>query len=206
MGQAITQHHLQDALPGRRLTAWSAHSDRGSAYLADVGWAITYATHNRRRMLAAVERLLRERFGVFADWSTYVNCHHNHVQWETHGGRQLLVHRKGASSAHADEPGLIPGSMGTSSFHVLGRGCEEALCSSSHGAGRRLSRSEARQCVSMRDVERELKRVWFDHRLANALREESPSAYKDIHAVMRAQRELTRVAREMQPVLSYKGA
>jgi len=93
----------------------------------------------------------------------------------------------------------------TISFHVAGRGCLESLCSSSHGAGRRLSRSEAREKITTRQFHRQLEAVWFDHRRADAIRDEAPEAYKDIHAVMRAQRELTRIVREMRPLLSYKG-
>jgi tRNA-splicing ligase RtcB len=205
MGQAITTHHLRTAAPEHRLQAWPADSPQGAAYLQDVAWAIRYAHYNRDAMLRAVEGLLHERFGVTADWSSYVNCHHNHVQWEEHDGQRWLVHRKGAQSAMLDEPGLIPGSMGNASFHTAGRGCAEALCSSSHGAGRRLSRTEARHQISPRQLERELRSVWFDHRLVRLLCEEAPSAYKDIHAVMRAQRSLTRIVREMRPVLGYKG-
>jgi tRNA-splicing ligase RtcB len=134
-----------------------------------------------------------------------VSCHHNHVRRETHTGEELWVHRKGAISAAAGEPGLIPGSMGTRSFHVEGRGCAEALASSAHGAGRRLSRTEARQALTPRDVLRELREVRFDHRLASSLREEAPSAYKDIDGVMRAQADLVRIVRRLRPVLSFKG-
>ena len=120
--------------------------------------------------------------GVAADEGSYVSCNHNHVRRETHGGEALWVHRKGAISAATGEPGLIPGSMGTHSFHVEGRGCAAALSSSAHGAGRRMSRTDARRTVSAKDVARELRGVWFDHRLAAGLREEAPSAYKDIDA------------------------
>jgi tRNA-splicing ligase RtcB (3'-phosphate/5'-hydroxy nucleic acid ligase) len=95
--------------------------------------------------------------------------------------------------------------MGTASFHTLGRGCEAALGSSSHGAGRRLSRTEARRSVSMRQMRRQMQSVWFDHRGTERLRDEAPAAYKDIYAVMRAQKELTRAVRELRPILCYKG-
>jgi tRNA-splicing ligase RtcB len=95
--------------------------------------------------------------------------------------------------------------MGTSSYHVEGRGCEEALASSSHGAGRAMSRSEARRTIHVRDLHREMRGVWFDHRLAGGLRDEAPSAYKDITAVLRAEGDLTRIRRRLRPVLCYKG-
>jgi tRNA-splicing ligase RtcB (3'-phosphate/5'-hydroxy nucleic acid ligase) len=134
-----------------------------------------------------------------------VSCNHNHVRRETHFGELLWVHRKGAMSAADGEPGLIPGSMGTHSFHVEGRGCEDALASSAHGAGRRLSRADARRRLSARDVTRELRGIWFDHRLAQRLREEAPSAYKDVNGVLRAQHALVRIVRTLRPVLSFKG-
>jgi tRNA-splicing ligase RtcB len=94
----------------------------------------------------------------------------------------------------------------TPSFHVEGRGDERSLGSSSHGAGRALSRGAAAKAITVRQLHREMRGVWFDHRLAPVLRDEAPSAYKDIQEVMRAQRELTRIVRRLDPVLSYKGA
>jgi tRNA-splicing ligase RtcB len=134
-----------------------------------------------------------------------VECHHNFIRRETHLGEALWVHRKGAVPAALGEAGIIPGSMGAASFHVEGRGCEEALCSSAHGAGRAMSRDAARRAIPVRELERQMRGVWFDRRRAALLRDEAPGAYKDVHAVMRAQRELTKVVRMLRPVLSYKG-
>jgi tRNA-splicing ligase RtcB len=156
-------------------------------------------------MIDAAAELLRALFGVQRLVDTLVTCDHNHVRRERHFGCEWWVHRKGAASARAGEGGIIPGSMGTTSYLVEGRGAADALCSSSHGAGRAMSRDEARRRVSGRDVARQLRDVWFDERSANELREEAPAAYKDVGAVMRAQRDLVRVVRRLQPVLSYKG-
>jgi tRNA-splicing ligase RtcB len=95
--------------------------------------------------------------------------------------------------------------MGTASFHVEGRGCEDSLLSSSHGAGRALSRSAARRSISVKVFEAQMKGVWFDHRMARRLVDEAPGAYKDISAVMRAQSRLTRIVRKLRPILSFKG-
>ncbi|MCC6524575.1 MAG: RtcB family protein [Polyangiaceae bacterium] len=129
---------------------------------------------------------------------------HNHVRCERHGGHMLWVHRKGAMGLDVGERGVVPGSMGSATFHVEGRGHEASLRSSAHGAGRALSRAEARRRIGTRTLVRELGGVWFDHRLADGLREEAPSAYKDIGAVLRAERELVRVVRKLAPVLSFK--
>lgn len=183
MGQAITAHHVAHATASNGLRWLDAQSDVGAAYLNDIAWALRYAETNRLAMVSAVARLLYDQFNVESDWSSLIHGHHNHVRREEHFGTQFWVHRKGAQSARLDEPGIIPGSMGTASFHVSGRGCEEALCSSSHGAGRKLSRSQARRVINTRQLHRQTKLVWFDHRRAAALREEAPGAYKDIHAV-----------------------
>jgi tRNA-splicing ligase RtcB len=107
--------------------------------------------------------------------------------------------------AWPDQAGVLPGSMGSFSYHVVGRGCEAALCSSAHGAGRLLSRTDARKSITDRDLQRQMRDVWYDFRLADRLRDEAPSAYKDISAVARAQRDLVRIVRVLRPVLNYKG-
>jgi tRNA-splicing ligase RtcB (3'-phosphate/5'-hydroxy nucleic acid ligase) len=207
MGQTITAHHVAgaNARNKRQLVALDSQSSEGQAYLSDVAWAIAYAQANRLAIVAAVGRLMQKLFGVVSMSDSLIQCHHNHVRQEVHFGRTYWVHRKGALPAGADEPGPIPGSMGTASFHVSGRGHTPALCSSSHGAGRCMSRRDAMQTITRREFERELKGVWFDHRRIDALRDEAPSAYKDISAIMRAQRELTRIERRVRPLLSYKG-
>jgi tRNA-splicing ligase RtcB len=138
-------------------------------------------------------------------WETAITTDHNHVSLERHGGRDLWVHRKGAMPAALAQPGVLPGSMGDSSFHVEGRGHEAALCSSAHGAGRALSRTAARAKVTERELRRQMEGVWYDYRLSDRLRDEAPAAYKDINAVLRAQRDLVKVTRVLRPVLNYKG-
>jgi tRNA-splicing ligase RtcB len=206
LGPAIRQRHLRDApTSASGLGFLDADADAGQAYLHDLGWALDYAEASRRLMAERVAALLAERLGVSADWSSFVSCHHNHVRREIHDGVALWVHRKGAIPAAAGERGIIPGSMGTPSFHVEGRGHVPALASSSHGAGRAMSRSEARRTIGRRELLRQLAGVRFDVRRAEQLRDEAPLAYKDIRQVMRAQRGLTRIVRTLQPLLCYKG-
>jgi tRNA-splicing ligase RtcB len=144
-------------------------------------------------------------FETSFDWSTLIHSNHNHLKRETFLGSEYWIHRKGCLSAKLDEPGVIPGSMGTRSFHVTGRGLDLALESSSHGAGRRLARGEAMRQISLREFHKQTRHIWIDRRRANSLRDEAPSAYKDIDRVMRAQRKLTRIVRSLLPVLTYKG-
>lgn len=123
-----------------------------------------------------------------------------------HHEAPLWVHRKGAQRVGPGVFGIVPGSMGSPSYHVEGRGTLDALSSAAHGAGRALARGEARKRIRARDLDAQMRGIWFDARLRNALREEAPGAYKDIGEVMRAQRDLVRVVRRLEPVLVYKGA
>jgi tRNA-splicing ligase RtcB len=206
LGQAIRDHHLARAMPvDGRLRALDAESDAGKEYLHDVLWARGFATASRKTMAEEAGKVLTRTLNCGISWETMIATDHNHVALERHGGRELWVHRKGAMSAQQGEPGVLPGSMGTLSFHVEGRGCEEALCSSAHGAGRALSRGAARSKFTDRDLQRQMEGIWYDYRLTGKLRDEAPAAYKDIRAVLKAQRELVKVIRTLRPVLNYKG-
>jgi tRNA-splicing ligase RtcB len=206
IGQHIRTWHEAQASPDTTgLRGFAADSAAGQAYLADLDWALRYADENRRRILAEVTPIISDILGAHPRDDTRVACQHNFVCRECHDGRELWVHRKGAISAHAGELGIIPGSMGSASFIVEGRGEPRSLCSSSHGAGRALRRGEAQRTISIKQLRRELRGVYFDERLADRLRDEAPGAYKDIGAVMRAQRELTRIVHRLRPLLAFKG-
>jgi tRNA-splicing ligase RtcB len=206
MGQAIRDYHLGRAEPtDSRLRALDASSEAGAAYLHDAAWARRYADASRRAIAEETGQVLARRLGAKVCWETLITSDHNHVALERHGEVDLWVHRKGAMRAGAGEDGVLPGSMGSPSFHVQGRGNEAALCSSAHGAGRALGRTEARQRVSERDLRRQMEGVWYDSRLGGRLVDEAPSAYKDIRAVLRAQKELVKVVRALRPVVNYKG-
>jgi tRNA-splicing ligase RtcB len=206
MGQAIREHHERRAgRTGGALVRIDVESAAGRDYLHDMGWALVYAHENRARLVRAAAEVLADVLGAEVCTGSAVSCHHNFVACECHAGERLWVHRKGAIRAGLGEPGLVPGSMGTPSYHVEGRGEAASLCSSSHGAGRKLARGAARARISRRDVARQLHGVWYDQRLTDELRDEAPGAYKDIDAVLRAQRDLTRVARRLRPILGFKG-
>ena len=207
MGQWITAHHLAIASgePKRKLIGLDSTNPSGQAYLKDMQWARKYAELNRLAMMNATLEMLFLNWGIEPNRHSLVHTDHNHVARETHFGNEWLVHRKGAQRLDVDQRGIVPGSMGTCSFLVAGRGCPESLNSCSHGAGRQLSRTEARRRVSMRRFVSQMKQVRFDQRNANRLRDEAPEAYKDVREVMRCQRELVRVVAEHVPVLSFKG-
>ena len=207
IGHAIRDHHLARAQPvGRGYRVLDASTDDGAAYLHDMSWARRFADASRRAMAAEVDAAAAAFVNARLCWDTAITTDHNHVSLERHGGRDLWVHRKGAMRAGGGEAGVLPGSMGSPSYHVEGRGNEAALCSSAHGAGRALSRTAARALVTASDLRRQMAGVWYDYRRTEKLLDEAPSAYKDIRAVLRAQKELVRVIRTLRPVLNYKGA
>lgn len=206
LGQAIRDHHLARAQPAdNRLRALEANSVEGAEYLHDASYARRFADASRRAIAEEVGRVLATVLGAHLCWDAAITTDHNHVSFENHGGRDLWVHRKGAMSARLGERGVLPGSMGSPSFHVEGRGLEAALCSSAHGAGRALSRTAARSKITERELRRQMAGIWYDFRMGERLRDEAPSAYKDIRAVLRAQKELVKVTRTLRPVLNYKG-
>ena len=206
LGPAIRDHHLGHAeAVGCGLRALDATSERGTMYLHDAEWARRFADASRKAIALEVETVVRTILSARLCWETAIRTDHNHVSPEVHGGRELWVHRKGAMPAAHAQAGVLPGSMGDSSFHVEGRGHEGALCSSAHGAGRALSRTAARAQVTARELRRQMNSVWYDYRLSDRLRDEAPAAYKDIKAVLRAQRDLVKVTRVLRPVLNYKG-
>ena len=207
LGHAIRDHHLGHAeVVGGGLRALDATSDPGMEYLHDANWARCFADASRKAIAMEVEGVMRAMLNARLCWETALTTDHNHVLLEPHGERDLWVHRKGAMPAAAAQPGVLPGSMGDSSFHVEGRGHEDALCSSAHGAGRALSRTVARAQITERELRRQMNGVWYDYRLSDRLRDEAPAAYKDIKAVLRAQRDLVKVTRLLRPLLNYKHA
>jgi tRNA-splicing ligase RtcB len=206
VGQAIRDHALaQGRSIGGGLIVLDDDSDAGRAYLDDVRWARAFAAAGRSLILARAAAVIGDVTGAEALPETTIDGDHNHVVRAVVDGTARWVHRKGAVSAGRGEAAVIPGSMGTATFHVVGRGCTDALCSSSHGAGRVMSRSEARRRIRVVDLGRQTRGVWFDHRKAARLVDEAPSAYKDIEQVMRAQKDLTRIERRLRPLLSFKG-
>ena len=132
-----------------------------------------------------------------------INCHHNFTQKETHFGREVWLSRKGAISARAGEPGLIPGSMGTASYVVAGLGNPVALHSSPHGAGRAFSRSAARKRFTREDLREAMKGI--EYRDTDAFLDEIPAAYKDIDQVMADASDLVEIRHTLRQVVNVKG-
>ncbi len=205
VGPAVLAHHIENATKDKasKLKFLDADSESGRNYLADMQWARAYAAASRYRMLELVNQAIG-KVDLTVELDSALDHDHNHVQLETHRGQQLWVHRKGTQSIDRDGIRIIPGSMGTSSFVVSGRPTDEALRSCSHGAGRRLSRSQAFDRITARDLKQQMQGVFFDTRKTRKLLDEAPRAYKDIRKVMKAQRELVKIEEERKPLLNYK--
>ena len=146
---------------------------------------------------------LREFFPSFTLEKDAVNCHHNYVERERHFGADIWVTRKGAVRAGKDELGIIPGSMGAKSFIVRGKGNADSFCSCSHGAGRAMSRSEAKRRFSLEDHVQATDGV--ECRKDAGVIDETPMAYKDIDAVMAAQTDLVEVVHTLKQIVCVKG-
>ncbi|MBZ4419749.1 RtcB family protein [Myxococcus sp. RHSTA-1-4] len=207
VGAAIADHHLRvaRALGEGSLPGLSTHAPEGIACLADTGWACRFARANRDAIAARAVERVSEALGVAPDPESTVDVHHNHVAEEVHFGRALLVHRKGAVGLEAGQRGLIPGSMGTASYVVEGRGEPRAFRSCSHGAGRVLTRSEARARIRPAALEHALRRVVYDRGRASSLVEEAPAAYRDITEVLEDEADLVTPLRRLTPIAVLKG-
>ncbi|GLW08275.1 RNA-splicing ligase RtcB [Microtetraspora sp. NBRC 13810] len=175
-----------------------------TAYVEDMLWAQRYAMASRARMDRVLGAALFRVAGKGARVRT-INCHHNFTQLETHGGKELWITRKGAIKADTGDEGVIPGSMGTRSYIVRGRGAASSYNSCSHGAGRRMSRSRAKRELSAASLREAMRgRTWNADR-AGALVDEHPEAYKPIDQVMADQRDLVEVQHTLRQVFNYKG-
>lgn len=173
-------------------------------YREAVEWAQQYARLNRELMMDATLNALSDELGrSFESGEEAVNCHHNYVAWERHFGENVMLTRKGAVSAKEGELGIIPGSMGAKSFIVRGKGNRDSFCSCSHGAGRSMSRTEARRRFTLEDHAQATAGV--ECRKDDDVLDETPSAYKSIDAVMAAQSDLVDIVHTLKQVICVKG-
>lgn len=185
-----------------------AYITEGSALFSDyrfaLEWAQAFARLNRERMMDATLAAIERAIGRPVDSDEMaVNCHHNYVSWERHFGENVIVTRKGAVRAGAGELGIIPGSMGAKSFIVSGKGNRDSFCSCSHGAGRAMSRAEARRRFTVAD--HEAATVGVECRKDEDVIDETPAAYKSIDAVMAAQSDLVEIVHTLKQIICVKG-
>jgi tRNA-splicing ligase RtcB len=214
VGNKIAQHHIKVAqqqcrkwwvdLPDRDLAYLVEGTDEFTAYIRDLRWAQKFALLNREEMMDRVA-------ACFAEWTgldevrprEQINCHHNYTTQERHFGKNVWLSRKGAIHAGKGVPGLIPGSMGTRSYVVAGKGNAVALNSSPHGAGRAYSRTAARKAFTREDLEAAMGDIEYRH--TDAFLDEIPGAYKDIDVVMRDAEDMVEVRHVLRQIVNVKG-
>ncbi|HMV45664.1 MAG TPA: RtcB family protein [Leptospiraceae bacterium] len=210
IGKTLAEIHIKTAkklshnmyLPDRDLAVFLANTPEMEAYRRDLFWAQRYALLNRQTMFVLYKKVLQEFFPNI-EFEEPILCHHNYVSEETHFGEKVVVTRKGAISAREGEWGIIPGSMGTKSFIVKGLGNPESFHSASHGAGRRVSRTQAKKEFSLEDLAKQTSGV--ECRKDAGVLDEIPGAYKNIDEVIENQKDLVKVEYILKQILCVKG-
>lgn len=195
--------HITEHLPDQNLAYLVENTELFSDYIQAVHWAQEFAYENRKAMMAATLAQMRKVLPAFELVKEAVNCHHNYVEMENHFGENVWVTRKGAVRARKTDLGIIPGSMGTGSFIIRGKGNADSFCSCSHGAGRAMSRGAAKKSISLEDHAKAMHGI--EARLDADVLDESPAAYKDISAVMAAQSDLVEIVHTLHQVVNVKG-
>ncbi|MEV4988013.1 RtcB family protein [Pseudarthrobacter sp. LMD1-1-1.1] len=213
IGNRIAQHHIgvarqvsrknQIYLPDPDLAYLDEGTPQFERYIAELRWAQHFALLNREEMMDRVAAQFSRWVGGPVRERERINCHHNFTQQETHYGKPVWVSRKGAIKAAHGDPGLIPGSMGTASYVVEGRGNPASLNSSPHGAGREYSRNAARKAFTLEELKRAMKGIEF--RASEAFIDEIPAAYKPIDQVMRDAADLVTVRHKLRQLVNVKG-
>lgn len=213
IGNAIATYFIQLArqdmerstihLPDRDLAYFPEGAEHFADYVTAVHWAQEYALQNRQSMLDLVLSALARHLPPFVVTTEAVNCHHNYIAKEHHYGADVWVTRKGAIRARAGDLGIVPGSMGTRSYIVRGKGNPESFCSSAHGAGRRMSRTAAEKQFTAGDLAQQTQGVIC--RKDKGVIDEIPGAYKDIDQVMANQNDLTEILHTLKQVVCVKG-
>lgn len=184
-------------LPTKDLAYLPTESDIGREYFEAMSYCQRFARANRELMINRAKQVFKETLNC--KFEPVIDAHHNFANEETHYGEKVIVHRKGAISAYEDEPGIVPGSMGTPSYITIGLGNKESFCSCAHGAGRRLGRKEAIRSLDLKEEQKRMSGILGGPRSKNEL-QESPSAYKDIDEVMSNQKDLTTIKVKLLPL------
>jgi tRNA-splicing ligase RtcB (3'-phosphate/5'-hydroxy nucleic acid ligase) len=213
VGNKIAQRHIAEArnaalrqnvvLPQRDLAYLEEGTPEFRRYIRELRWAQHFALLNREEMMDRLVQQFEAWAGGPVQELERINCHHNFTAEETHYGKSVWVSRKGAIRAQAGDPGLIPGSMGTASYVVVGLGNRESLNSSPHGAGREYSRTAARKAFSLSQLKTAMQGIEFRPR--EAFIDEIPAAYKPIDQVIRDSADLVRVRHKLRQLVNVKG-
>jgi len=208
VGHGVATHYMKIANPEGKAKdghwGFDVESQNGKDYIKDLNWALNYALANRKEIMQRVISCICEAANIpeleyYVDYSDLINRNHNHAE-EKEG---LWIHRKGATHAEDGMMGVIPGNMRDGSFIVKGKGCEDSLCSSSHGAGRVMGRKQAKRELDIDIFKKQLKGVTA--KVEHSTLDESPDAYKNIFDVMELQKDLVEVVAHITPIVNIKG-
>jgi tRNA-splicing ligase RtcB (3'-phosphate/5'-hydroxy nucleic acid ligase) len=213
IGNKLASKHIKTAqalnqkwrikLADRDLAYLTEDTPEFSDYITDLRWAQKFALLNREEMMSRVLDCLADFMSAPVKTEEVINCHHNYTEREEHFGQEVWLSRKGAIDAHKGVRGLIPGSMGTRSYVVTGKGNKLALCSSPHGAGRSYSRSAARKTFTMEQLRAAMQGI--EWRPTSAFLDEIPAAYKPIDTIMQDAKDLVSIDHELRQILNVKG-
>lgn len=213
VGNSIGQYFINQAinemekyhigLPDRDLSYLVEDTDKFDDYIEAMSWAQDYAMVNREVMMSRALAVMADMLPTFSTDQAAINCHHNYATKEYHRKQNLWITRKGAVQAREGSMGIIPGSMGTGSFIVRGLGNTDSFCSCSHGAGRVMSRTQAKKIITMDEHKKAMEGI--SARLDADILDESPAAYKDLTAVMAAQHDLIEIVHRLRQVVNIKG-
>lgn len=213
IGNAIATYHIKVAqeqmkkwyikLPDDDLAYLVEGTAEFRQYIADLNWAQHFALLNREEMMDRLIKDFEHFVGSKVEEKERINCHHNFTQKERHMGRNVWLSRKGAINASKGHMGLVPGSMGTTSYVVEGKGCVPAFNSSPHGAGRMFGRKAAQRQFTMDDMDKQM--VGIEYKRSEAFLDEIPSAYKDIDVVMEDARDLVEIKHTLHQIVNVKG-
>jgi len=195
-------------LPDPDLAYFDEGSQEFDDYIKDLNWAQDYASYNREAIMDLILKdvsyhLYGEKRDLLKDCKLVINCHHNYSRIENHFGKDIWVSRKGAVSAREGEYGIIPGSMGARTYIVRGKGNPESFFSCAHGAGRKMSRSKAKELYDVNDLIEQTKGI--ECRKDKKVVDEIPAAYKDIDAVMKSQEDLVEIVYTLNQLICIKG-
>lgn len=215
IGNQLARYHIERAkadmerffieLPDPDLAYFVEKTESFNEYWNDLQWAQQYAFQNRATMAKALHSAFEKFMGREVGVERTVNCHHNYTELEHHYGKNLYVTRKGAIRAREGDFGVIPGSMGNNSFIVSGKGFGPSLESAPHGAGRVMSRGQAKRELTAATLAERMAGVAWNDRQADSLVDEHPDSYKDITQVMEDSKRLVNIEHELTAVLNYKG-
>ena len=213
VGNRLAEHHIRIAkklmekwyitLPDADLAYLVEDTPEFDDYMADLDWAQEFALLNREEMMERIIKILQYRCCDFEE-TDRIQCHHNFTKREHHFGKNILVSRKGAIEARAGQAGLIPGSMGTRSYVVRGKGDADSFNTAPHGAGRRMSRGQARKTFTMDDFDRDLAGIEVNR--SEVFLDELPGAYKDVDLVMEQSSDLVEIVHTFRQIVNVKGA